>query len=117
MNEFMAFCDDEAKNKQYAIKTATRALEDLNAVIVESDAKIQECSDEITTLGTEISEKEKELAGATKIRKAEHADFVTTEQELAKSADEVSRALTEVKKNQAALMQLPASRRKASIRR
>jgi hypothetical protein len=117
MNEFMAFCDDEAKNKQYAIKTATRALEDLNAVITESDAKIAECSDEITTLGTEISEKEKELAGATKIRKAEHADFVTTEKELAKSADEVSRALAEVKKNQAALMQLPSSRRHAQLKR
>lgn len=117
MNEFMAFCDDEAKNKQYAIKTATRALEDLSAIIAESDAKISECNDEITTLGTEISEKEKELAGATKIRKAEHADFVTTEQELAKSADEVSRALAEVKKNRAALMQLPSSRRSAQIRR
>jgi len=117
MNEFMAFCDDEAKNKGYAIKTANRALQDLNAVIVDSDAKVAESNDEITTLGTEISSKEQELAGATKIRKAEHADYVTTEKELAKSADEVGRALTEVKKNQAALMQLPKSRRQASMRR
>jgi len=117
MNEFMAYCDDEAKNKQYAMEQASRSIEDLKAIIADSDAKIAENSDEITTLGTEISTIEKELAGATKIRETEHADFVTTEAELAKSADEVSRALTEVKKNQAALMQLPAPRRKASIRR
>merc|ERR1719171_2772214 len=106
MEEFMAYCDDEAKDKEYAIKTAKREIADASAVIEESSAKVIELEDLIATLGTEISAKEKELADASAIRKSEKADFDATEAELAKSVDELSRAIVEVKKGRPSFLQI-----------
>jgi hypothetical protein len=105
MEEFMQFCDDESKTKEYAIKDANRLLADLGATIANSAAIITEADDEITTLGTEISAKETELAGAVKIREAEHADFKTTEADLAGSVDSIGRAIIAIKKGKASLLQ------------
>lgn len=105
MEEFMQFCDDESKTKEYGLKDTERLLADLGATIAESTAIISEAEDEITTLGTEISAKETELEDATKIRAAEHADFKATEADLAKSVDELTRAIAAVKKGKASLLQ------------
>ena len=48
MEEYTAFCDDELKDKGYAIETAGRAIEDLTATVDSSTANIGELSDEIT---------------------------------------------------------------------
>lgn len=103
MEEFMQFCDDESKTKEYALKDGERLLADLGATIANSAAIISEAEDEITTLGTEISTKERELDGAVKIREAEHADFKTTEADLAKSVDSIGRAIAAVKQGKAFL--------------
>merc|ERR1719333_906624 len=98
MEEYTTFCDDELKDKGYAIETAGRAIEDLTATVDSSTANIGELSDEIATLGTTNAAKSKELADATKVREAGNADFVAAEEELLKSIDEPGRAATVLKR-------------------
>merc|ERR1719375_2113835 len=98
MEEYVTFCDDELKAKGYAIQTADREIADLSATIEDSKATIVEKADEISTLGTEIAGKEKELYEATQARKAKNADFVAAEKELVKSVDECSRAVAALAK-------------------
>merc|ERR1719316_569800 len=57
MEEYTTFCDDELKDKGYAIETAGRSIEDLSATIEDAKAQIVELSDEISTLGTTIAAK------------------------------------------------------------
>merc|ERR1719207_133270 len=71
MTEFSAYCDDEAKEKGYAIETAANGIESLKATVEECTAIIGESDDEVSTLGTTIASKEKELADAQGVRKTE----------------------------------------------
>merc|ERR550537_1247703 len=103
MEEYVTFCDDELKEKGYAIETAKREMGDLGATIEDSKATIIEKGDEISTLGTEIAAKEKELAAATEVRAAKNEEFVAAEKELVKSVDECSRAVTALEKGMAFL--------------
>jgi len=98
MEEYTTFCDDELKDKGYAIETAGRSIEDLTATVDSSTANIGELTDEIATLGTTIASKSSELAEATKVREAGAADFAAAEKELVKSIDELSRAATVLKR-------------------
>merc|ERR1719301_425961 len=68
MEEYTAFCDDELKDKGYAIETATRSIEDLSATIEDCKAQVTELEATISTLGTTIAAKEKELMEVTKSR-------------------------------------------------
>jgi len=61
MEEYTTFCDDELKDKAYAIETAGSKIGDLEATIADAQATIAETSDEITTLGSVIAGKNKEL--------------------------------------------------------
>merc|ERR1719160_1523613 len=87
MEEYVTFCDDELKEKGYAIETAKREMAGLSATIEDSKATIIEKSDEISTLGTTIAGKEKELAAATEVRTAKNAEFVAAEKELAAATE------------------------------
>merc|ERR1719281_935015 len=69
MEEYVTFCDDELKEKGYAIETAKREIGDLMATIEDSKATITEKTDEMAELGTLIAAKQKELAEATGVRK------------------------------------------------
>jgi len=108
MEEYAAFCDDELKDKGYAIETAGREIGDLTATVDSSTANIGELSDEIATLGTTIAAKSKELADATKVREAEAADFQTAEAGLVKDIDMLGRAAT-VLKRELSFAQTPQS--------
>merc|ERR1719305_2173921 len=79
MEEYMQYCDDQSTDKVFAIKTASRQIQDLSATIEQSGAINVEMTDEIATLGTSIAAKSSELAEATSIRKGEHDDFKVTE--------------------------------------
>jgi len=103
MEEYTTFCDDELKEKGYAIETAGREIGDLMATIEDSKATITEKTDEIATLGTLIAAKEKELADATAVRKGKNDEFVAAEKELVKSIDECSRAVVALEKGMAFL--------------
>jgi len=101
MEEYTTFCDDELKEKGYAIETASREIGELGATIEDAKATSLAKADEISTLGTLIAGKEKELADATGVRSAKNAEFVAAEKELVKSVDECSRAVTALEKGMA----------------
>jgi len=101
MEEYTAFCDDELKEKGYAIETATREIGELGATIEDSKATVLAKTDEIGELGTIGAAKEKELADATGVRTAKKEEFVAAEKELVKSVDECSRAVTALEKGMA----------------
>merc|ERR1719387_2975223 len=111
MEEYLSFCDDELKDKGYAIETATRSIEELGATIEDAKAQIQELGDEISTLGTTMAEKEKELMEATKVREAQHEDFVAAEKELLTSIDQLSRAAAILKRGMS-FAQTPQGKKK-----
>merc|ERR1719502_2176045 len=98
MEEYTTFCDDELKDKAYAIETAGRSIGDLTATIESATAQISELSDEIATLGTTIAAKSAELDDATKVRAAGNADFVAAEKGLLKDIDMLGRAATVLKR-------------------
>jgi chromosome segregation ATPase len=98
MKEYTAFCDNEVKDKLYAIETAGRGIEEAKATIADSEATIATSEDEIATLGTHIAAKEKELAEAQKVRAEEHGNFVAAEKELVTSIDQLGRAVQVLKK-------------------
>merc|ERR1719377_506627 len=75
MEEYTAFCDDELKDKGYAIETAATAIGDLSATKENAAALIAELTDEIATLGTTIAAKSSEHAKASEVRSGEHSDF------------------------------------------
>merc|ERR1719473_2278445 len=105
MEEYLAFCDDETKEKANAMKTADATIENLNAIIEESKATISAKDDEVATLGTTISDKTTELGKVTSVREEENADFVAAEKELVKSVDECARAAAALEKG-LSLMQM-----------
>merc|ERR1719473_1762839 len=98
MEEYLAFCDDETKEKANAMKTADATIENLNAIIEESKATITAKDDEVATLGTTISDKTSELEKVTSVREEENANFVAAEKELVTSVDECARAATALEK-------------------
>jgi len=101
MEEYTTFCDDELKEKGYAIETATREISELGATIEDSKATVLSKTDEISELGSTIAAKEAELADASKVRSAKNAEFVAAEKELVKSVDECSRAVVALEKGMA----------------
>merc|ERR1719388_117433 len=101
MQEYTAFCDNEVKDKAYAIETSAKAIEESKATIADSKATIATSEDEIATLGTTIAAKEKELAAAQKVRAEENENFVSAEKELVTSIDQLGRAVTVLKKGSA----------------
>jgi len=103
MEEYTTFCDDELKEKGYAIDTAKREISELGAAIEDAKATVLAKTDEISTLGNLVAGKEKELADAQGVRSAKNAEFVAAEKELVTSVDECSRAVTALEKGMAFL--------------
>jgi len=103
MEEYVTFCDDEAKEKGYAIETASREIGELTAAIEDAKATILAKTDELSTLGSVLGAKDKELADAQGVRSAKNAEFVAAEKELVKSVDECSRAVVALEKGMAFL--------------
>jgi len=112
MQDYSTFCDDELKDKAYAIETAGRSINDLSASVEDSKATISTLSDEVTTLGSAMAGKEKELYDATTVRNQAHDDFVAAEKELVNSADQLARAASTLKKG----MSLAQNPRKLAAR-
>jgi chromosome segregation ATPase len=98
MKEYTAFCDNEVKDKMYAIETAGRGIEEAKATISDATATIATAEDEIATLGTHIAAKETELSEAQKVRAEANANFVAAEKELLTSVDQLGRAVQVLKK-------------------
>merc|ERR1719160_716577 len=65
MAQHSEFCDKTASEKGYAIKTAASKIADLTAAIANGEAQITSLADEISTLGTQMAEKERQLVAAS----------------------------------------------------
>merc|ERR1719453_605082 len=91
MGEYTTFCDDELKDKAYAIDTAEREILGLDATVEDTSAQVAALADEISTLGSTMAAKDKELYDASEARKAQHADFQAAEKELVNSVDQLGR--------------------------
>jgi len=98
MAEYATFCDDESKDRGYAIQTATRKIQDLEAAIQNGDAQMLGLNDELVTLGTEMGQKERQLAAANAERKMQRSDFQATEKELDTAVDQLQRAVNIIKR-------------------
>ena len=117
--EYFEWCDDSAKNSQFAIKTATSEVEELEAKIAELTATIETSSGKIEDLSAAIASDEKELKEATAIREKELADFQKSEAELMDTVDTLGRAVgileKELSKNAGAFAQIDTSNMKSLV--
>jgi septal ring factor EnvC (AmiA/AmiB activator) len=105
--EFAKLCDDEAAQKDFAIKNTKEQISALTASIEDASAKNDDLESKIQALTTSISESEDELASAISLREKEHADFLATEKDMLETVDQLTGATTELqKKQQAGFMQL-----------
>merc|ERR1719310_1026980 len=105
MTEYSEFCDTTSSDKAYAIKTAERKIADLTAAILNAEAQVASLEDEVSTLGTEMAEKERKLTEASLERKKDQADFQASEKELVKAVDQLDRAVVIIKREMSFIQQ------------
>merc|ERR1719478_759283 len=91
--EFAEFCEDEAKQKQFEIKTGEAQKEELEATIAKASSDIDAADAAIGDLSQGIATNEKDLKDATVIREKEHGDFLTEEKDLEETIDMLGRAI------------------------
>merc|ERR1719313_2322378 len=99
MEEYTSWCDEEANEKEDAITSSKRTIEDLSATIEDAKASVVTLTSDIDDLTTKISSSEKELSDAKGLRNEEHAVFLASEKELVETVDGLDRAITVLKKN------------------
>jgi len=99
MEEYTSWCDEEANEKEDAITSSKRTIGDLMATIEDGKATIMTLTSSIDEITTKITTDEKDLAGATDIRKTEHEVFISAEKELADTVDSLERAMMTLKNN------------------
>merc|ERR1719487_6312 len=99
MDEYTKWCDSESNQKEEAIATAERTIDELDATIEESSGSISALTGEIEELAAKISASEADLANATGIRTSEKSSFEATEKELVETQDSLERALVMLKRN------------------
>jgi len=111
--EYFDWCDDTAKNGQFAIDDASKQKAKLEANIDKLSSEIQVAGVQIEELAGSIAQVESELKDATLIREKEHTDFMASESELVDAVDTLDRAVgilsKEAAKNPAALAQVDSS--------
>merc|ERR1719262_777344 len=91
--EFAEWCEDEAEQKQFEIKTGEAEKEELEATIAKASADIDAADAAIGELSQGIATNEKDLKDATVIREKEHGDFVAAETDLTETIDMLGRAI------------------------
>jgi len=115
--EYFEWCDDVAKNTNFEITTAKAAKEKLTANIGKLTSDISVGTSKIEDLTGSIAAAEQELSEATKVRKAEQADFAGEEAELVDGVDTLGRAIgileRQAAKNPAAFSQIDTSNMQA----
>jgi len=110
--EFAEWCEDQAKERQYEIKTGNGQIESLKATIEKASADIESANSRIGDVTQNISANEADLKAATEIRNKEHSTFRAEEKELVETVDTLRRAHSvlsrEMQKGQS-FAQLPQS--------
>jgi len=99
--EYVEWCDDASKNKNFEIKTATAKKAKLEAVIGKAAGDIEASSSKVETLAASIAQGSSELKDATLIREKESEDFKAGEGELMDAIDTLGRAVSAIEREMA----------------
>jgi len=111
--EFSEWCEDQAKNFEYEIKTGKNEIENLKATIELETATATTLSAKIDDVSSSLTADNADLKAATEIRAKEAADFAANEKELTEVIDTLERAVglleREARKGGAAFLQRPVT--------
>jgi len=90
--EFSEWCEDEARELGFSIKTAKSEIANLEATIAKESANIEVLNTKIEDVAAELSSDEADLKAASEIRAKERADFEAEAKELTEVIDTLKRA-------------------------
>jgi len=111
--EYVEWCDDTAKNTNFAIEDGTKQVDKLEAKIAELTSDSEVAGTKIEEHAAAIASIEKELKDAATVREKESADFEASEKELTDALSALSRAVgileKEMAKNPASFAQMDTS--------
>merc|ERR1719478_1913793 len=93
----MIFCEEELREKDYAIKTATREILELKAKIADTQATMSSAEDEVGLQSNTIASQERELAEAKAKRAEQKEEFVAAEKTAIEAVDETDMAIRKLK--------------------
>lgn len=96
---YAEWCDNESRNKRYAIEQGQAQSEELQATIEKASADISTQSARIHDLSKVMSSNEGDLNAARQIRESEHKDFTDGERELVDTVDTLIRAQSVLSKH------------------
>jgi len=99
--KFSEWCEDEARELGFQIKTSQREITDQKATIEKESASIASYEAKIEELAAELALDEADLKAATEIRAKEQADFSAEEKELVEVSDTITRATAILKREMA----------------
>eukprot|EP00397_Hematodinium_sp_SG-2012_P028319 GEMP01029806.1.p1 GENE.GEMP01029806.1~~GEMP01029806.1.p1 ORF type:complete len:675 (+),score=236.11 GEMP01029806.1:89-2113(+) len=89
---FAEWCEDQAKDRQFEIKTGKAQSADLRATIEKANADIEGGNARMGELTQSVSANEADLKAAKNIRSKEHSTFKKEENELVETVDALRRA-------------------------
>mmetsp|Transcript_84024 Transcript_84024/g.162137 ORF Transcript_84024/g.162137 Transcript_84024/m.162137 type:complete len:704 (+) Transcript_84024:49-2160(+) len=111
--DYMAWCKDGGKEKEFEIKTAKSDIEGLTATIKKAEADTMSLNSKIDDLAQDISTNDADLKAAASIREKEHSEFVAAENELVDTVNTLERAINilERKLSSSAMLQAKVDER------
>merc|ERR1719359_1538987 len=105
MGEFSKYCDGETNEREDAITSAARTINEASAAEEDASGSIASLTAEAEELASKISANEADLSSATYIRDDERKAFEAAEAELLETVDTLGRALVVLKRGQTGFMQ------------
>jgi len=95
--KFQEWCEGVHAEKTKTIKEAADQIAQLEADILKAESDTEDLRDEITQLEAVMAKNKEEADAATALRKKEHADFMSEEQDLGESIDACAKAVQVLK--------------------
>jgi len=92
------YCEENAQNLGFEIKTGKGNVASLKASIEDEAASVAALSSKIEDKSSDISTNEEELKSATSVREKEAANFAAEEKELMQAVDSMERAISVISK-------------------
>merc|ERR1719163_1899316 len=102
---YAEWVDDRTKELAFEIKTEKAEIEELIAFIEKADNDVKQLGSAVEQLESDIAGFEKSKADATKVREAEHAEYLKVTKEEEESVDAFDHAVAEVMAQQGATPQ------------
>jgi len=109
---FAKYCDDDATAKDYAIKDSLERIEQVQAVVGQSTAKISSLESTIEDLSGNIAQQQQDMQDGGALREKEHQQFLVSEKTMLAMTGDLSAALKALRQGGvAALTQLTAEKK------